>query len=101
MYSTWERELSMDHPKRDYILQGVAEGFHITDPSKFTEYQEVEKYRSATGKQHRNAVEKQIKAEVRNKQYQIVSALGAIPKTPGNSAIYGLFMTRPDQITLH
>ena len=60
----------MDHPKRDYILQGVAEGFNITDPSKFTEYHEVENYRSATGKQHRNAVAKKIKAEVRNKRYQ-------------------------------
>ena len=104
VYSAWERGLSMDHSKRDYILQGVAEGFHITYPSKFTEYQEVENYRSATGKQHRSAVEKQIKAEVRNQRYQIVSqnpklvsALGAIPKTSENSAIriiYDVF--RPD-----
>ena len=99
----------MDHPKRDYILQGMAEGFHITDPSKFTEYQEVENYRSATGKQHRNAVEKQIKAEVQNKRYQIVSqkpklvsALGAILKTPGNSAIRIIHdASRPDNTSLN
>ena len=76
----------MDQPKRDYILQGVAEGFHITDPSKFTEYQEV-----------------------RNKRYQIVSqkpklvsALGAIPKTPGNSAIRIIHdASRPDNTSLN
>ena len=32
VYSAWDRELPLDHPKRDYILRGVAEGFHITDP---------------------------------------------------------------------
>ena len=93
MYSAWDRELPLDHPKRDYILQGVAEGFHITDPSKLTDYQEVENYKSATGKHHRELVEKKIKEELRNRRYKIVtkkpllvSALGAIPK-PGKSAI--------------
>ena len=32
IYSAWDTDLPLDHPKRDYILQGVAEGFHITDP---------------------------------------------------------------------
>ena len=93
VHSAWDRELPLDHPKRDYILRGVAEGFHITDPYKLTYYQEAENYKSATGKQHRELVEKKIKEELSNRRYKIVtkkpllvSALGAIPKS-GKSAI--------------
>lgn len=78
----------MDYHKREYILQGVKDGFHITDPSKLDVPREMDNYKSATAKHQRKAVEKQIREEIRNNRYRVVtekpmlvSALGAIPKS--------------------
>ena len=78
----------MDYPTRDYILQGVREGFHIIDPEELQNIvpAEMENYHSATRK-YKKEVEQQILVEINNGRYipvhskpVIVSALGAIPK---------------------
>lgn len=86
----WEHELSLSDPKRNFILQGVTEGFHIVDPSKIREQSIMQNYSSATSPPHRPAVENQIITEIENHRYLIVdtqpmitSALGAIPKKDG------------------
>lgn len=91
MYSAWEEEVSSDDPKRDFLLTGVREGFHIVDPDSIQHDVFMDNYKSATGCEHRHLVEQQIRTEILNKRYQIVSspakitsALGAIPKKDAN-----------------
>lgn len=88
----WETLLPADYPMREYILQGVWEGFHIINPDEIKNITPavMENYKSATFT-HRQAVENQILHEIANGRYiitqekpVIVSALGAIPKkNPG------------------
>lgn len=90
----WEELLPPGTPDRDFIIAGVKDGFMIVDNDKISDITEVycENYRSATGSQHRELVENQIKEEIANGQYmvvgedkpKIVSAIGAIPKHSAN-----------------
>jgi hypothetical protein len=83
--------LPVDYPDRDFILQGIADGFHIVDMSKIdlTTNVKVQNYASAV-KDHFIESESQIVEEIQNGRYKIVdyqpkiiSALGAIPKNSG------------------
>ena len=87
IYTAWLDELPADHPDRDYLLEGIQNGFHIVHPTEITEAAEVENYKSATDPLYRDKVEEQIFTELENGRYQlvdekptIISALGAIPK---------------------
>lgn len=82
----WTKELHND-PDKEFLLQGISEGFRLTDKqSQFTPARQPN-YSSATGKENRRKVEQQIQFELDHGHYRrcdtpptIVSALGAIPK---------------------
>ena len=89
----WEELLPPNYPGRGELMDGIREGFKITD----NPYQDrpvwQANYRSATDPTTRPLVEKQIKEEIRNGRYvrvqhppQLISALGAIPK-PGSNKV--------------
>ena len=90
--STWLHELTIDSDK-DFILDGIQNGFKIMNiPDKFPSA-ECNNYKSATCATNRPLVEKQLKSELRTGHYkicrqkpQIISAIGAIPK-PDSSDI--------------
>lgn len=90
--AAWEQELPLRYPGREYLLDGIKNGFNIVDiddlPNK---YVEVANYRSATGHENRDKVSRQIMTELDHGHYiiaqerpRIISALGAIPKKPNN-----------------
>ena len=90
-YEAWQRLLPVDYPKRDYILEGVKEGFSIVNAGDITGSVYQQNYKSATESANRHKVEKQIKVELEHGHYKlsdskptIVSALGAIPKKDGD-----------------
>lgn len=86
-FQSWELELPLDYPRRDFLLAGIKEGFHIVNPEQITSQVEVDNYKSATDLKYANKVEKQILNELEHGHYKlvsekptIISALGAIPK---------------------
>ena len=88
-WDAWEHELPNNDVDRDFILNGIREGFHIVSHSNFTEA-ECDNYNSAIDPSIHNVVESQIKTELVEGRYAItatkpviVSALGAIKKTGG------------------
>ena len=90
MWQAWDEELPFTDPKRDHLLDGIRDGFHIVDSDKVQQPTvEVNNYKSATNNMVRHKVEKQIHEELQNGRYvqvgsddkpYIVSAIGAIPK---------------------
>ena len=83
----WEREL-LDDPDRDYLLNGVRNGFDIVNTVCAPAPAECDNYRSCDAA--RDAVEAQILEEIKEGRYlvtstkpQIISSLGAIPKPDG------------------
>lgn len=88
-YDTWDTELKCD-PDRDYILDGIQNGFALIDTDSELPHEQVEtdNYRSATLPTFREKVENQIIAELAEGNYSLIenkplitSALGAIPKS--------------------
>jgi len=84
----WKRELS-DSQEDTFLLQGIQEGFNITNIKKDITPVRMENYKSTL--ENREAVEKQILTEIDEGRYvvvdsppTIVSALGAIPKDDGS-----------------
>ncbi len=82
----WERLLPETDCSREFLLQGIAEGFHIINETPVQSV-EVHNHKSAVSAANRDKVEAQIQEELDNLQYTIVeekpfiiSALGAIPK---------------------
>lgn len=80
----WNLEHDSD---RDFIIDGLTNGFQIIRSTSVLEKAEISNYKSATTSDVRDKVEKQIREEIRNGNYvvtqakpTIVSALGAIPK---------------------
>ena len=72
---------------RDYLLKELTEGFHIISRDSELRHAEVTNYKSTTGHDVRNKVERAIREEIQHGNYIIttekpiiVSALGAIPK---------------------
>ena len=89
----WERLLPLDYPGRQDLMEGIKEGFHITNRPWEGPPIWQSNYRSATNGRVRQVVERQIKEEIDNGRYVVVpeppvltSALGAIPK-PGSDKI--------------
>jgi hypothetical protein len=91
IYEAWQSLLPEAYERRDYILEGIREGFSIVEADEVTESVYQKNYKSATDAGVRHLVEKQIITEVENGHYKcvekkptIVSALGAIPKKDGD-----------------
>ncbi|MCK5872999.1 MAG: hypothetical protein KAG26_09245, partial [Methylococcales bacterium] len=88
VYSAWESLLPQDYPKRDIILQGVRDGFHIIEQGIDIHTSVHQKnYKSALDPERKPIVEAQIITELEHGHYKkiatkptIISALGAIPK---------------------
>lgn len=85
--AAWENLLPQDDPFRDFLLDGINNGFRITDNAYNGPPVWQDNYKSATDPQHRQLVEKQIHLEIQNGRYlpvsskpSLISALGAIPK---------------------
>lgn len=83
----WERELPPDYPSRQFLLEGIKDGFRITNKGVSMDRVFVGNYKSSTAPRVRDVVESQICEELRNDRYRIcnapktvTSALGAIPK---------------------
>ena len=75
-------------PDKDFLLQGIAVGFRLTDEHSVFQPAFQNNYTSATGRTDRVQVESQIQYELSHGHYKlcinspstIISALGAIPK---------------------
>ena len=82
--------LQADDSKRDIILTGIREGFHIVDVSQIVPA-EMDNYKSATCVKTRDIVKAQIREEIDNNRYVIaprvpilLSAIGAVPQKDSN-----------------
>ena len=92
-YSAWERLLQEDCEHGDFILNGNKDGFHSIDRDNCVSHSvKIDNYTSATAKNVRAQVERQILIEIKNGKYRIVDrkpafiwALGAIPKKDSNN----------------
>ena len=72
------------------MLDGITEGFRITDKGSKFARAEMDNYKSISTRENRDLVEKQVREEIINGRYivtkkkaKIISALGAIPKPNG------------------
>jgi hypothetical protein len=87
----WSSLLSYDDPDRDFILQGVSQGFDIIDKDAPCSRVELDNHQSASpSSSFYHLVDAQVKSEIANGNYvptlnppKIVSPLGAIPKPEG------------------
>ena len=86
----WEQELEFDVDK-DFLLEGIKNGFRIRNLDIEPKEVEQENYNSATNKDVHDLVESQILTEIQEGRYvvtnirpKIVSALGAIRKSDSN-----------------
>ncbi len=84
----WEKELESDCDK-DFLLDGIRNGFRITTEGSVFKEVECQNYRSATHG-HKDQVEEQIYNDLDGGNYiladtkpTILSSLGAIPKSAG------------------
>ena len=91
MYSAWSSCLPENDPKREYLLSGIHDGFHIVDPDSIIPEVYVPNYKSATSHEHFEKVQAQIIQEIENGRYiitddkpRMISAIGALPKKDPN-----------------
>ena len=82
----WIDNLETDRD-RDFIINGITNGFEIIPSDSVLKPAETNNYKSATASDVRDKVENQIREEISKGNYvvthvkpTIVSALGAIPK---------------------
>ena len=86
--STWEAELGLSNdPDSDFLLDGIANGFRLTDKGSVFDNVGTDNYSSSTTPAAVELVHEQVRTEVENGRYivtaekpTIVSMLGAIPK---------------------
>ena len=85
-YATWESELENDEDK-EFLLDGIKNGFRITESDYVPEQVECDNYKSATGAENRHKAEQQILEEIAEGRYVVVSgkpviisSLGAVKK---------------------
>ena len=90
-YDQWEFYLPPNDPKREFIMEGIKNGFKLSELDKPDPARPVLMKNYFSAFKYRNAVEHQILEEIENGRYllvknppKIVSALGAIPKKNGN-----------------
>jgi hypothetical protein len=101
----WTAELK-DDPDRDFILTGIAEGFHLVDKgSEIKERVRVANSKRAT--QNKEAVDKVLQNEIAEGQIKktnsppdIINALSAIEKPNGDIRLI-LDCSRPDDLSLN
>ena len=86
--SAWEREL-VDDPDRDFLLDGIRNGFRVVDRDVPIQSVECKNYKSALG-ENKHLVDAIVNKEILEGRYRIVSekptivsALGAVPKSDG------------------
>jgi len=86
----WKLLLPQDDPKREFILEGVAKGFKLSDLDKKDPDRPVLMKNYFSTFKYRHAVESQILDEIAEGRYilckdppKIISAMGAIPKKQG------------------
>jgi len=87
----WCTLLPPNYKDAEGILQGVEQGFRITDNASNAEVKQVFVPNSFSATIYKNQVESELSEEIKlgnyvvvNKQPTIVSALGAIPKPNSN-----------------
>ena len=90
--AAWHQELSND-PDREFLLNGISNGFKIVDSGSDVSSVDIDNYSSALAQ--KEEVEKQILEEIREGRYVItdtkptvISALGALPKPKGVRLIH-------------
>ena len=103
----WTAELQED-PDRDFLLDGVKDGFRIVDKGTTLHSVETGNYKSATCLENRDKVEKQICEEIAEGHYipvhakpTIVSSLGAIPKRNSSKVRLIHDCSRPPKFALN
>ena len=92
--TAWEEEL-YDDPCRNFILDGIKNGFHIIDPTMSPQWVELPNHPSATKDPKLiSMATDQIELEIKEGNYVqvpsppvIVSPLGIIPKSDGGIRI--------------
>ena len=67
-YSFWQSELEND-PDKSFLLQGIKEGFRITDGDCQFKEAEMNNYRSATADEFSDKVQDQILTEIKEGHY--------------------------------
>lgn len=109
-FDSWNRELPDSYPNRNWILEGIREGFYVLNVNAANRSLRspvfMNNYKSATV-DHARACEQQILEELNNGRYVIsptppmlVSALGAIPKKNGKVRLIH-DASRPDEFSLN
>ena len=85
--AAWEEELPLDDPQREFLIKGIKEGFGVTNKTYEGSPIQMDNYKSATLGKAREMVEAQIKEEIDNGRYEVVSAkpviisaMGSLPK---------------------
>ena len=103
----WTTELKND-PDKNFLLDGITNGFRITDNDSSFQPIHQENYSSATSLPFRPQVEKQIRCEIDHGHYRIcgapptiVSALGAIPKPDSDKVRLIHDCSRPPGVALN
>ena len=86
-FHVWQSQIPLDHPDREFLLDGINNGFDLVDSEKNNTPVDIANYTSATGEDIVARVEDQIRTEIDNGRYVlvnekplIVSALRALPK---------------------
>ena len=107
-YAAWDSLLPPGDPDRDFILQGIREGFKVTDKPYNGPPVFLNNYKSATDPSVAPLVEAQIKQELCNGRYVIsasrphlISAIGAILKPKTNSVRIIHDCSRPTEQALN
>jgi hypothetical protein len=84
----WQDELK-DDPDRNFLLEGVANGFRLIDPDSTVKPAETNNHKSA--QLHKNKVEKELLVQIEQGNYVIasekpliISPIAAIPKDNGD-----------------
>ena len=90
-FDAWLHELPTDYCDREFILDGVRNGFHIVNVYEITGYVRVSNHASAVDPTIAPKVDEAIQTEIAHGRYKVVtsppniiSPLGAIVKASGN-----------------
>ena len=89
----WEKELKCD-PDKTFLMEGIRNGFHFTDAGSQVQKVQVKNHKSAITPQNKPTVEREIKTQIEQGNYILVSKklaivipVGAIPKADGSVQI--------------
>ncbi len=101
--AAWESEMAED-PDKEFLLDGLRNGFHITEPSAVIDQYEVRNHKSSRDPEAQANLEGFIKAEIHKGNYRVVSskppvisAIGAVPKPDGGHRLIHDLSLSPNQ----